>query len=167
MDNCISVVQESLLRKQKRDTMTQLTNKQKKEWARVLFLRENMAQQEIADKVGISRRSLSKWMREGKWEEMKVGLTLTKDEQIQNLYRQIAEINGAIALREAGKRFASTAEADTIGKISAAIKKLEGDIGIADYVAVGIKFIEFIRRMDLDKAKEVTTLWDAFIREQM
>lgn len=146
---------------------TQLTNKQKKEWARVLYLRENMTQIEIADKVGISRTSLSKWVRDGKWEEMKVGLTMTKDEQIQNLYRQIAEINALIATKENGKRFPSTAEADTIGKISSAIKKLEGDTGIADYVSVGIKFIEFIRKADVAGAKEVTALWDAFIKEQI
>lgn len=148
---------------------TQLTNKQKKEWAKVLFLKENLTQQEIADKVSSSRTSVSKWIKEGKWEEMKVGLTLTKDEQIQNIYRQIAEINSAIANRknEEGKRYATASEADTIGKLSAAVKKLEVDIGIADYVSVGIKFIEWIRKTDLDKAKEVTKLWDIFIKEQI
>lgn len=146
---------------------TQLTNRQKKEWAKLLYLRENITQQEIADKVGVSRVSMSKWVKDGKWEELKVGLTLTKDEQIQNLYRQIAEINRTIASRKDGERYATTSEADTIGKISAAIKKLEGDIGIADFVSVGIRFIEFVRRADLDKAKDVTVLWDTFIKAQM
>lgn len=147
-----------------------LTNKQKKEWAKVLYLKENLTQTEIADKVGVSRVSLSRWVKEGNWEKMKVGLTLTKDEQIQNLYRQIAEINAAIAGRrpEDGGRFATPAEADTIGKLSASIKKLEGDIGIADFVSVGIRFIEWIRKtVDLDTAKQVTDLWDSFLKEQI
>lgn len=146
-----------------------LTNAQKKEWAKHLYMKENLTQQEIAERAGVSRTSLSKWIKDGKWEELKVGLTLTKDMQIQNLYRQIAEINTAISTREpeSGPRFATPSEADTIGKLSAAIKKLEGDIGIADYVAVGIKFVEWVRKADLGKAKELVALWDAFLKEQM
>lgn len=155
------------VRKRDKNMAAQLTSKQKKEWAKVLYLKENLTQQEIADKVGSSRVSVSKWIKEGKWEEMKVGLTLTKDEQIQNIYRQIASINDAISGRPEGQRYASPAEADTIGKLSSAVKKLEGDIGIADFVSVGIKFIEWIRRADLQRAKDVTVLWDAFIKEQM
>lgn len=147
--------------------MAQLTSKQKREWARILYLRENMTQQEIAEKIGSSRVSVSKWIREGKWEEMKVGLTLTKDEQIQNIYRQIADMNEAIASRPEGQRYATPAEADTIGKLSSAVKKLEGDIGIADIVSVGIRFIEWIRKADLQAAKDVTAYWDSFIKEQM
>lgn len=94
---------------------------------------------------------------------------MAKDEQIHNIYRQIAEMNTSIANRksEDGPRYATTAEAVTIGKLSEAVKKLEGDIGIADFISVGIKFIEWIRQSDLDRAKEVTNLWDTFIKEQM
>ena len=35
--------------------MADLTNKQKKEWAGMLYLKENLTQQEIAEKVGVSR----------------------------------------------------------------------------------------------------------------
>ena len=87
--------------------MAQLTSKQKKEWAKVLYVKENLTQAEIAAKVGSTRQSVSRWISEGKWEELKVGLTLTKEEQIKNLYRQVAELNRAILEREEGARFAS------------------------------------------------------------
>ena len=35
--------------------MADLTNAQKKEWAKTLYLKENLTQQEIADRVGVSR----------------------------------------------------------------------------------------------------------------
>ena len=54
--------------------MADLTNAQKKEWAKTLYLKENLTQQEIADRVGVSRVSVSNWVRAGKWEEQKVGL---------------------------------------------------------------------------------------------
>lgn len=134
-----------------------------------MFVKENLTQQEIADKVGASRVSVGRWIKDGKWEELKASLTLTKEEQIQNILRQIAQMNKTIASRkeDEGPRYATTAEADTIGKLSAAVKKLEGEVGIVEVVSVGIKFSEWIRRIDLDKAKEVGMLWDAFVKEMM
>lgn len=147
--------------------MAQLTSAQKKEWAKVLYVKENLTQKEIAEKIGSSRQSVNRWASEGKWEELKVGLTLTKEEQIKNLYRQVAELNKAILEREDGARFASVSEADTITKLSAAIKKMESDTGIADIVSVGIKFLDWLRKADVDKAKEFAEYWDMFIKDQM
>lgn len=141
-----------------------LSNTQKKEWAKTLYLKENLTQQEIADRVGVSRVSVNRWIADGKWEEQKVGLTLTREEQVANLYRQVAEINRKIAEKTEGERFASNAEADILGKLSAAIRKMETDVGIADVISVQTKFIEFLRPIDLGKAKELTQLSDAFIK---
>ena len=131
----------------------------------MLFLKDNLTQQEIAEKVGVARQTVSRWAKEEKWEEHKVGITLTREEQIANLHRQVAEINKVIAAREDGKRFANASEADTINKLSAAIKKLETDVGISDIISVGIKFINWLRPYDLDRSKEYLKLWDAFMKD--
>ena len=54
--------------------MTNLTSKQKKEWARQLYLdgTQVFTQQEIAEKVGISRKTLSKWVVDEKWNELRI-----------------------------------------------------------------------------------------------
>nr|DAV78493.1 MAG TPA: putative transcription regulator [Caudoviricetes sp.] len=131
----------------------------------MLFLKDNLTQQEIAEKVGVARQTVSRWAKEEKWEEHKVGITLTREEQIANLHRQVAEINKVIAAREDGKRFANASEADTINKLSAAIKKLETDVGISDIISVGMKFINWLRPYDLDRSKEYLKLWDAFMKD--
>ena len=141
-----------------------LSNTQKKEWAKTLYLKENLTQQEIADRVGVARVTVNRWIADGKWEKQKVGLTLTREEQVSNLYRQVAEINSKIAEKPEGERFANSTEADILGKLSAAIRKMENDIGIADVISVQTKFIEFLRPIDLEKAKEITILSDAFIK---
>ncbi|MBF0951056.1 MAG: DDE transposase family protein [Alloprevotella tannerae] len=141
-----------------------LSNTQKKEWAKTLYLKENLTQQEIAERVGVARITVNRWIADGKWEVQKAGLTLTREEQIANLYRQVAEINRKIADKPEGERFASNAEADILGKLSAAIKKMETDVGIADIISVQTKFIEFLRSIDFEKAKELTQLSDAFIK---
>ena len=147
--------------------MADLTNAQKKEWAKTLYLRENLTQQEIADRVGCSRVTVSNWVRAGKWEEQKVGITLTRQEQVGNLYRQVAEINRSIAARTEGERFATSKEADILGKLAAAISKMEQEIGIADTISVLTSFIEWLRPLDLEKAKEITRFADAYIKDKL
>lgn len=147
--------------------MAELTSQQKKEWAGMLYVKDNLTQIEIADKVGVSRQTIARWTRDEKWEERKVGMTLTREQQIANLHRQIAEINKAISEKEEGQRFASPSEADTINKISAAIKKLETDVGVSDIISVGMKFINWLRPFDLEKSKEFLKLWDAFIKDNL
>jgi len=147
--------------------MADLTVKQKKEWAAMLYLKENLTQAEIAEKVGVSKVTMNKWVKGEKWEERKAGITLTREEQIKNLYRQVAEINEVVAGREKGKRFATTTEADTLVKLSGAIKKMETETGIADIISVGTRFVEFLRPIDLDKAKDITRLFDIFIKQNL
>ena len=144
-----------------------LTNAHKKEWAKTLYLRENLTQQEIADRVGVSRVTVSNWVRAGKWEEQKAGLTLTRQEQVANLYRQVAEINRAISARAEGERYPNSKEADILGKLSASIRNMEQETGIADIISVLTGFIEWLRPLDLDKAKELTRLADAYIKGKL
>ena len=144
-----------------------LTNAQKKEWAKTLYLRENLTQQEIADRVGVSRVTVSNWVRAGKWEEQKAGLTLTRQEQVANLNRQVAEINRVISARAEGERYPNSKEADILGKLSASIRNMEQETGIADIISVLTGFIEWLRPLDLDKAKELTRLADAYIKDKL
>lgn len=147
--------------------MADLTNAQKKEWAKTLYLRENLTQQEIAERVGVSRVTVSNWVRSGKWEEQKAGLTLTRQEQVANLYRQVAEINRSISARAEGERFPNSKEADILGKLSAAIRNMEQEMAIADIISALTGFIEWLRPLDLDKAKELTRLADAYIKDKL
>lgn len=145
----------------------ELTIAQKKEWAGMLYLKENLTQQEIAEKTGVSRVTIGKWIKAEKWEERKTGITLTREEQIANLHRQVAEINNVIGQREPGKRYATPSEADTLGKLASAIKKMESDVGIADIISVGMRFIDWLRPVDVEKSKEYIRLWDAFIKDNL
>ncbi len=147
--------------------MAELTTQQKKSWAQTLYMKENLTQQEIADRVGVSRATVNKWIRDGKWEEHKAGLTITREQQIANLYRQVAEINRTIEGRPEGERFATVSEADTLVKLSSAIRKMETDAGIADTISVLTQFINFVRPADLEKAKDLTRLADAFIKSKL
>lgn len=147
--------------------MAGLTNKQKKEWAKLLIVREGYTQKEAAEKVGVSAVTMNRWYNDENWEQLKASITITKEEQLKNLYRQLAELNKSIAERENGKRYASASEADTISKLGNAIQKMEGDIGVADIISVGERFVNFLRKVDLEKAKETVFFFDSFIKDSL
>ncbi|MFV0482974.1 MAG: DDE transposase family protein [Bacteroidales bacterium] len=147
--------------------MGQMTNAQKKELAQILIVRQNYTQKEAAEKVGVSLVTMNKWYKAGSWEQLKVSVTMTKEEQLKNLMNQLADLNANILEREKGERCATSAEADRITKITNSINKLESDVGIADMTAVAQKFINWMRVFDLDKAKEITPYLDSFIKDNI
>ena len=147
--------------------MAELKSKQKKEIARDIYLYGNFTLEEIGLKVGTTRQTVARWARDGQWVELKAGMTITREEILKNMYRQLNELNQGILQREAGERHASVKEADVLAKLSAAIKKMETDVGITDIISVGMRFGDWLRRFDVGRAKEYVVLWDAFIREQI
>ena len=105
-------------------------------------------------------------MRDGAWEELKASLTITPDRIIAQFHRQIMEINNRINSREKGNRFATPAEADSLSKLAGAVRKLETDIGVADCVSVGMRFLSWLRPQDMNAARQFNDLFDAFIKDQ-
>ena len=145
--------------------MAQLSSKQKKDWAKTVYLNEHLTQKEIAERVGISAKTMSKWIAAEKWETLKTSLTITREEQLANLYRQVAAINEAIASREKNERFANSKEADIINKLATAINRMEQETGLVEAVSVCKKILKWIRTSDPDKAKEMSFIFDTFIKE--
>ena len=89
----------------------ELKANQRKEWAKLMYLKENITQQEIADRVGVSRVTVNKWVKE--WEGLKLNLLQTREERISSTLTQLDELDRSIAGKEEGKRYPSAAEADT------------------------------------------------------
>lgn len=147
--------------------MATLTNDQKKELARELFIQGNFTFAEIAEKVGSTRQTVSRWAEAGKWEDLKVYMTVGKEKVLRGFYQQLAEIQEAIMGREPGKRVATSAEADRQVKLASAIKKLENDCGITGLIDAGIRFCDYMRGVDMDEAKKIAKYWDLFLTETM
>ena len=147
--------------------MSSISRQQQKEFARVLYMRENLTQAEIAERTGVSRQTVFRWITAEKWDELKASVSMSSEEQIRSLYRQIIEINNAINDKEPGSRFANAKEADTIVKLTTAINKLQAEAGIHDIVNVGAEFIDYLRRLDLEKAQEFAHLFNSFIKNKL
>ena len=93
-------------------------------------------------------------------------MSVTREENLKYLNQHLKNINMDILKRDKANRQPTTKEADVMVKIAAAIKSMELDVGIADIISVGMRFTEWLRRVDLEKAKEFIPYWDSFIKEQ-
>lgn len=147
--------------------MADLKSEQKKALARDLYLLGSYTYEEIAMKVGTQRQTISRWAKAGGWEDLKAGMSVTREEVLKRLHLQLKSINDNILEREPKERYATAKEADAMAKLSATIKNLEKDVGISDIISVGMRFGEWLRRVDLDKAKEYIQYWDLFLKEQI
>ncbi|MDH6310585.1 transcriptional regulator with XRE-family HTH domain [Dysgonomonas sp. PFB1-18] len=145
----------------------ELSISQKKEWAKLLFTKENLTQAEIAERVGVRPATLSKWVNTENWQLLKTSITITREEQLARLYQQLQLLQEKILERPIAERFPTTGEADTITKLASAIEKLERETGLSEIIGVSKQFIDWLRLSDLDKAKELTMYFDAFIKERL
>ena len=138
--------------------MTKITSEQMRRWALSMYLNENRTQAEIAEACGVSRQTVIRWAKADKWDEHKASLTMTREEQIKNLQRQIME---------QGKRFATPKEADAIAKLTNAISKLETELGIHEAVSTAQRFVAWLRPVDPALTKTFAALFDKFLKSLM
>ncbi len=160
-----------------------LRKKQEQEFAKSLYLTGELTQKEIADRVGVVEKTLTKWIKDNKWDGLKKSLLTTKQNQLTFLYDQLECLNYEISQRKNSPKpdekleladlliprgkYATSKEADVIIKLTNAIKKLETETSIGDTFEVARAFIEFVRPQNLELAKQITNLFDVFITDKM
>jgi uncharacterized protein YdcH (DUF465 family) len=144
-----------------------MTLKEKKEIAKLLYLKDNKSGTEIAEFVGVSVQTVSNWTTKGGWKKLKASYIATKDQQLMRMYNQLTELNDAIANKEEGKRYPDSKEADAMNKIAAAIRHLETETSISEVIDVSIKFSNWLREQDPKVALEYIGYQDDFIKHLM
>lgn len=139
-----------------------LKKAQEREYARVLFISGNHSQKEIAERVGVTEKTLGKWIEEGSWHKLRKSMLTTKQTNLGLLYDQLDWLNLDISVRDL--KVATTKEADVLIKLTAAIKNLETETSLGEIIEVARGFIEFVRTQDLDLAKKITIFFDLYIQ---
>ena len=69
------------------------------DFAKILFVNENILQKEIATRLKVTEKTVGKWIKDNNWESLKVSMLVTKDNQLTSLYKQLETINHEIANR--------------------------------------------------------------------
>lgn len=146
--------------------MAELSIKQKKEWAKTLYQSSDITQKEIASKVGVSEKTLSKWANnpDDNWENMRKSMLTTKSEILRNLYDLLDKISKKLKEDES---IGDSKIADMYVKYTAAIKNLETETSTAEIIQVARIFINWLQNIDPVFALEVLNHFDSFIKESL
>lgn len=151
--------------------MTKAEIEKKKSLARALFL-SGMEQLEIADKVDVSRVTISKWSTADGWKKARAAKNVTRPElvnklllTIDTLITQVNESNDPQLIAGLG---------DKLAKLSSVIEKLDKKANVVDAIEVFMafsKWLEFRSQTDPTVTHELMRIinkyQDMYITEQM
>lgn len=146
--------------------------KAKKETAKKIFLDTSLTQKEIAERVGVTENTLSKWIREGEWRELKAARRATKDEIIKHTFNQINKI-----YEEADKdaRLLTAKETDQVLKLTKTIDSLKTKINAIVVMEVFMEFDNWLLAqastnkayVTLEKIKSLSKYESDFVDHKM
>jgi predicted transcriptional regulator len=141
-----------------------ISKTKEKEYARILYVSERCTFKDIAERVGVTEKTVGKWAELDNWDKLRKSLLTTRQSQLVHWYNQLEAIN--LAIEERGN-IPTNAEADTMSKITSNIQKLEVEINLGEYVEVSTKLLTFIQSIDLDEAKRFKGYIDEFISSKL
>lgn len=140
-----------------------MTNAKKKELAQKLYMQNFFStQKELAEYLEVSEQSLTKWIKAGKWEDMRESYLISFTEEMAFMKKQLRIMREE--LEAEGRTTFNNKEMDVITKLTASIRNLKSEIGIEDVIDVSIKVVEWLRTQDIRKAQEAAEVFNAYIK---
>lgn len=122
--------------------MTKSEIERKKSLGRSLYL-SGMELTEIADQLGVSRVSVSKWCSAGGWKEARAAKNITRPELVNKLLLAIDNLIEQV--NASGDPEAIGTLADKLSKLSATIEKLDKKANVIDAIEVFMAFNKWIQ----------------------
>jgi len=143
----------------------------KKEFARLIYLQGD-AQKSIAEKVGVSSVTMSKWVELGNWAATKAAANITRPELVNKL---LTAVNNLIEQANTEKNPVVLAGlGDKLSKFASVIEKLDKKANIVDAIEVFMAFGKWIQyRQSFDSevtpelVKAINKYQDLYISEHL
>ena len=151
--------------------MTKAEIENKRSLARSLYL-SGMEQTEIADKVGISRVTISKWCVAEGWKEARAAKSVTRPELVNKLLLTIDKLIEQVNASEDPNLIAGIG--DKLAKLSSVIEKLDKKANVVDAIEVFMAFSKWLEyrsqtdpELTPDLIKAINKYQDKYIIESM
>ena len=143
----------------------------KKQLGRSLYL-SGMELTEIAEQVGVSRVSVSKWCSSGGWKEARAAKNITRPELVNKLLLTIDNLIESVNQSKDPTFIGSLA--DKLSKLSATIEKLDKKANVVDAIEVFMAFnkwlqynAEFDPEITPELIKAINKYQNKFLMEKM
>lgn len=144
---------------------------EKKEYARLLFM-QGEQQNIIAQKVGVSAQSITRWVNDGGWQEQRAASNITRPELVNKLLLTINKMIEQVNASDDAEDF--NRFGDKLAKLAATIERLDKKASIVDVVEVFMAFSKWLQyRMSYDEnitpelLKNINKYQDLYITENI
>ena len=151
--------------------MTKAETEKKKSLARSLYL-AGMEQNEIAEKVDVSRVTISKWVNAEGWKEARAAKNVTRPELVNKLLLTIDKLITEVNESEDPTLIAGLG--DKLAKLSSVIERLDKKANVVDAIEVFMAFSKWLEyRATIDPTvtpeliKTINKFQDMYLTEQM
>ena len=127
----------------------------KKDYARLLYM-QGEQQKVIAEKVGVSAQTITKWVNVGGWVEQRAAQNITRPELVNKLLRTVDKMIEAV--NDSDDPDAANGLGDKLAKFAATIEKLDKHTSIEDVIEVFMafsKWLQFQAEFDEDITPEL------------
>jgi DNA-binding XRE family transcriptional regulator len=141
-----------------------------KELTRICYIKEGISsQKELAERVGVTEKTMGKWIKENKeeWDKLKKNLLLTRSERMSDLFDELTELQQSIKDKPEGQRFADSKQGDVRRKLIKDIKELETKAATHEIVHALMSLINFVREESQTDSKIITKWADIFIKSKL
>lgn len=144
---------------------------QKREHARLLYM-QGEPQKVIAEKIGVSAQTITKWVNDNGWDQSRAAANITRPELVNKLLNSINVL--LEDLTDAPSPEKTAASADKLVKFAATIERLEKKTSVVDIIEVFMAFSKWLQyRMSFDPnvtpelLKTINHYHDLFISEKL
>jgi len=131
--------------------------------ARDLFFQTDLTQAEIARIIGISTRTLFRWMKQDEWKRIRRAARLAPAALVESYYVQLHDLNSAICSRQPGQRFPTYQEAEINRKMVYSLGKLKGQVAQPENIQMMMSFTSFLYKQNPGLAQQVIEYSNDFL----
>lgn len=142
-----------------------------REHARLLFM-QGEPQKVIAEKVGVSAQTVTKWVNDGDWQAARSAANITRPELVNKILKSIDVLVEDLVNEPSPEKTA--AAADKLVKFAATIERLDKKTSVVDIIEVFMAFSKWLQyRMSFDPnvtpelIQTINKYHDLFISEQL
>ncbi len=139
-----------------------MKNEQKEE-AKNLYFEANLSKTEIAEKLGINRKTLLFWSKQGNWDKLKLSAQNVPSLVAEKCYYLIDQFTSGLLEKGAVISNLSLKHAQTIHLLAATIKKLKNRSTVNESMEMFNFFLEGLNRRDPALAEQVKPQIEEYI----
>lgn len=117
---------------------------EKKEFARVLYM-SGEQQKVIAEKVGVSKQTVNRWVAEASWDKLRAAKNVTRPELVNKVLRTIDKLLEKV-LESEDDDDAFDGLGDKLAKFASVIEKFDKKANVVDAIEVFLALGKWLQR---------------------